>query len=225
MQPNRPKLAARVLKSSLFIVAGLAFGYMDWNAWKNELAYSLEGRRVTAVVENVNLDKGDRGTAQVTYEADGKPVKAYLSAWAVNPKPGDRVPVLYRPDTPQIVRPDDWWLRYRTPLLFGIFPVLLLFFGVRFAWQDVRVLLSTVESPLSEDGCPVEPSGVLIEADTVLEVGSRVLAYDQDRWWRAEVVEVLPGDTVRIRFPGWDSTWDKTVVRSELQLDTRSRRD
>jgi hypothetical protein len=76
-----------------------------------------------------------------------------------------------------------------------------------------------MEAPLSSEGFPVEPSGIPIQPETPLEVGSTVLAYSQGRWWRAEVVGLEPDDQVRIRYPGWDSKWDETARRSELQVD------
>jgi hypothetical protein len=74
------------------------------------------------------------------------------------------------------------------------------------------------ESPQSSEGFPVEPSGIHLEPETPLEVGSTVLSYSQGRWWRAEVVAV-EGDDVQIHYPGWDSKWDVTVPKTELQVD------
>src|SRR5207245_2567652 len=36
-----------------------------------------------------------------------------------------------------------------------------------------------------------------------------------------EVVELQPGDMVRIHFLGWDGRWDKSVSKTELQRDTK----
>jgi hypothetical protein len=77
---------------------------------------------------------------------------------------------------------------------------------------------SALEMPKGEEGYPVEPSGITVEPETPLEVGSIVLAYSQGRWWRAEVVALEGDDDVRIHFPGWDSKWDVTVPRNELQV-------
>jgi hypothetical protein len=74
------------------------------------------------------------------------------------------------------------------------------------------------ESPQGPEGFPVEPSGVHLEPETPLEIGATVLSFSQGRWWRAEVV-ALEGDEVRIHFPGWDSKWDVTVPKTELQAD------
>jgi hypothetical protein len=75
-----------------------------------------------------------------------------------------------------------------------------------------------VEFPQNDAGNPVEPSGIAIEPETPLDVGSIVLSYSQDRWWRAEVVTVEDDNLVCIHFPGWDSKWDVTVPRGELQV-------
>ena len=74
------------------------------------------------------------------------------------------------------------------------------------------------ESPESSEGFPVEPSGIAIEPETPLDVGSIVLSYSQGRWWRAEVVALEGDDDVCVHFPGWDSKWDVTVPRGELQV-------
>jgi hypothetical protein len=74
------------------------------------------------------------------------------------------------------------------------------------------------ESPKGLEGYPVEPSGIGIEPETPLEVGSVVLSFSQGRWWRAEVVGLEGDDLVTIHYPGWDSKWDVTVLRGELQV-------
>jgi hypothetical protein len=73
--------------------------------------------------------------------------------------------------------------------------------------------------PQSSAGFPVEPSGVHLDPETPLDIGAIVLAYSQGRWWRAEVVALDGEDTVTIHYPGWDSTWDVTVPKTELQVD------
>jgi hypothetical protein len=78
--------------------------------------------------------------------------------------------------------------------------------------------LSGLETPKGEEGFPVEPSGIAVEPETPLEVGSVVLSFSQGRWWRAEVVALEGDEDVRIHYPGWDSKWDVTVPRSELQV-------
>lgn len=80
----------------------------------------------------------------------------------------------------------------------------------------------TMHMPMSEEGFPVEPSGIPVQPETRLEVGSTVLAFSQDRWWRAEVVALVGRDMVRIHYPGWEAEWDETVPRGELQVDLGS---
>ena len=74
------------------------------------------------------------------------------------------------------------------------------------------------EAPKGSEGFPVEPSGIAVEPETPLEVGSIVLSYSQGRWWRAEVVAIEENDMVRVHFPGWDEKWDVSVPRGELQV-------
>lgn len=76
-----------------------------------------------------------------------------------------------------------------------------------------------MEFPANAEGEPVEPSGVSFQPETPLEVGTRVLAFSMDRWWRADVIALEGDDMVRIHYPGWDSSWDVTVPKTELQVD------
>ena len=76
-----------------------------------------------------------------------------------------------------------------------------------------------VAFPESSEGRPVDESGVYFEPETPLELGAIVLAFSQGRWWRAEVIGFEGEDSVRLHFPGWDSTWDVTVAKTELQVD------
>jgi hypothetical protein len=73
--------------------------------------------------------------------------------------------------------------------------------------------------PHSAAGFPVEASGIPVEPETHLEVGSTVLAFSQGRWWRAEVTALDGEEHVRLHYPGWDSFWDESRPRSELQVD------
>jgi hypothetical protein len=75
------------------------------------------------------------------------------------------------------------------------------------------------EAPRSLASLPVEPSGVPVEIETHLEVGSIVLAFSHGRWWRAEVTALEGEDHVRIRYPGWGPIWDASMQRSALQVD------
>jgi hypothetical protein len=76
-----------------------------------------------------------------------------------------------------------------------------------------------MEAPGGPEGYPLEPSGIQMQPETPLEIGSTVLSYSQGRWWRAEVVGIEEDDMVRIHFPGWDEKWDVTIPKTELQVD------
>jgi hypothetical protein len=78
--------------------------------------------------------------------------------------------------------------------------------------------------PHSVEGHPVEPSGISIQPETVLETGTTVLAFSQGRWWRAEVVRLEGDDLVHVHFPGWDAIWDESFPRSDLQVDLGAER-
>jgi hypothetical protein len=73
--------------------------------------------------------------------------------------------------------------------------------------------------PLLPVALPVEPSGIAVDADTPLEVGSRVLADWNGIWWRAQVIGLESGGRVRVHYLGWEDRWDETVPRSRLQVD------
>jgi hypothetical protein len=74
------------------------------------------------------------------------------------------------------------------------------------------------EMPSGSEGYPVEPSGIPMQPETPLEVGAIVLANSHGQWWRAEVVGLEDGDTVRIHYPGWESHWDTSVPKTDLQV-------
>ncbi|MBM4067682.1 MAG: hypothetical protein FJ271_01870 [Planctomycetes bacterium] len=71
--------------------------------------------------------------------------------------------------------------------------------------------------PANFPGAPVPPSGRAIGRDTILEVGSSVLAEQCGAWWRASVLALEDDGTVRIHYEGWDDSWDETVPRRRLQ--------
>ena len=83
---------------------------------------------------------------------------------------------------------------------------------------QLQAAMPMFEMPSGSEGHPVEPSGIAVEPETPLEVGSIVLSFSQGRWWRAEVVELEDNEMVRIHFPGWDEKWDVSVPRGELQV-------
>jgi hypothetical protein len=234
--------ATPLLRAVLLLAFGFLLGFIAWSSWTNAIRYSLAGQQTTVTVEKYTPGKAWTGTAEVTYAVDGQTIKARMQTWAYSVQPGEQVGALYLLDQPRIVTPDSWW-RFVSPLLSSVLPALFLVGGLCFGVQDIRRMLrsgeepvsvdghpaattsterqdtGTVEYPLSKEGFPVEPSGVPIEPGAALEVGSKVLAYEEDRWWRAEVVEVQPDDMVRIHFPGWDPRWDKSVAKNALQRD------
>jgi len=85
--------------------------------------------------------------------------------------------------------------------------------------DEPRGTMPMFEAPQGPQGHPLEPSGIPLQPETPLEIGSTVLAFSQGRWWRAEVVELEGDENVRLHFPGWDEKWDVTVPKTELQVD------
>jgi hypothetical protein len=207
-----------MVRSLLCVTVGLILGYMAFSLWHAELLFSLEGQRSIGVVEQYSPTKASTGHANLTYQANGQTVEAQMSTFLYTLKPGDSLPILYRSEAPHLVRPDSPWRRFLVPVLASLIPALCFIFGVTWGLEDFPRLYSAVEYPHSTDGNPVEPSGLPLDPSAPLKVGSRVLAYEQNRWWRAEVVE-MQGDTARIHFPGWDPHWDKNVPTSELQME------
>lgn len=86
------------------------------------------------------------------------------------------------------------------------------------AMQAAGSMMPMFESPQSSEGFPVEPSGIPMQPETPLDVGSIVLACSHGQWWRAEVIGIEDGDMVRIHYPGWESHWDTSVPKTELQV-------
>lgn len=84
--------------------------------------------------------------------------------------------------------------------------------------QGTSSFAPAMEFPQSEAGYPVEPSGVAIDVDTPLEIGSVVLSFSQERWWRAEIIGFEGENHVKIHYPGWGDEWDVVVPREELQV-------
>lgn len=75
---------------------------------------------------------------------------------------------------------------------------------------------------LSPEQKPVPPSGIQINRDTPLEVGTRVLIYLQGNWWCARIVAIEDAEMVRVELPAWDPGLQYRVPRTHLQLDPMS---
>ena len=65
---------------------------------------------------------------------------------------------------------------------------------------------------------PVPPTGKQITDATPMEVGTRLLAQWDGKWWEVRVLEVLPGDKLKIHWMGWGTKWDAVEPRSRFQL-------
>ena len=91
--------------------------------------------------------------------------------------------------------------------------------GAMFTWMPQVQPDQHFLTPQSPEAAPVAPTNLWVQADTVLEPGSRVLAFSQGQWWRARVIALEDNDRVRINYFGWDPKWEESHRRSQLQLD------
>lgn len=73
--------------------------------------------------------------------------------------------------------------------------------------------------PLTQEGFPVEPSGVPVPPDLPLEPGTPLLALSEGRWWRATVIAVEADGKVLVGFPGWNPSRRQRLHRKNLQID------
>jgi hypothetical protein len=109
------------------------------------------------------------------------------------------------------------WHEPAHPYVFMLALPLGILFGT-FLCEFWRFTLQSDEQPISEEGHPVEPSGIPVTAETKLALGSMVLVPAQGRWWRANVIAFEGPDHVRVHYFGWDAKWEEAVPRTELQV-------
>jgi hypothetical protein len=94
------------------------------------------------------------------------------------------------------------------------------------SWGPAPLPLRTeVQVPGSPEAQPVLPSGIPVGPDTPLKVGATVLAPDQGRWWRAEVLALEEGGRVKVHYHGWPASWDTSLPRTQLRVDARKATD
>jgi hypothetical protein len=85
-----------------------------------------------------------------------------------------------------------------------------------------RISMTEVGSKRSGAGSHVEPTGIVIDDQTPLDIGTKVLAYWRGHWWNAVVVG-FDEERVIVRYVGWNETWDEPQPRSNIQLLTPAR--
>jgi hypothetical protein len=112
------------------------------------------------------------------------------------------------------------WMEPFHPYLYLIALPLGILFG-SFLSDFWRFTSVREEQPTSEEGYPVEPSGIAVTPETKLTIGATVLVPAQGRWWRAVVIAFEGPERVRVRYPGWDAKWEEAVSRNELQVPTQ----
>ena len=67
-------------------------------------------------------------------------------------------------------------------------------------------------------GTPVESSGIAVTDKSLLKVGQSVQVKSGSLWWAAKILSMESGGRIKVRFDGWDSSWDEVVQRAQLQL-------
>jgi hypothetical protein len=108
------------------------------------------------------------------------------------------------------------WIDLVPPVV-GLVGYVLAIVGAAVSYLPRREDRSAI--PLTQEGLPVEPSGVPVPPDVPLEPGMPLLAYSQGQWWRATVIMVEAGDVVVVGFPGWDQRRRERISRKRLQID------
>jgi len=69
----------------------------------------------------------------------------------------------------------------------------------------------------------IPPSGKTVTDHTPLQVGQEVLLEWKGSWWAGTVTGFESDGAVRVRYFGWDQSWDEAVPRSDIQLGTNTR--
>ncbi|HZZ81321.1 MAG TPA: hypothetical protein VFE62_22650 [Gemmataceae bacterium] len=91
-------------------------------------------------------------------------------------------------------------------------------FGLILAFLVVRLWIGIMVSvPTSPRATPVEPTGIVIDDQTPLEIGTKLVAYSGGRWWSAVVIGIAD-ERVIIRYVGWTDSWNEPQPRRNLQL-------
>src|SRR5690606_22434044 len=70
----------------------------------------------------------------------------------------------------------------------------------------------------SEQKRIVPSSGIPVTSSTPITPGMSLQAKWGGQWYEVRVLEVLPGDKLKIHWIGWGDVWDEEKSRSELQL-------
>lgn len=110
------------------------------------------------------------------------------------------------------------WMGFVPPLIGWIgFTISLV--GAMFTWMPQVQPDQQFLRPKTSEGVPVAPTDIWVQPTTLLEPGSRVLAFSQGHWWRARVIAIEDDDRVRVNFLGWDPMWEESHRRGQLQLD------
>jgi hypothetical protein len=68
---------------------------------------------------------------------------------------------------------------------------------------------------------PVSATGKPVEADSVVEVGAKLVGEWAGKWLPAKVVAVNDDKTIRIHWEGWSDQWDEDVPRTRLRFPAK----
>lgn len=75
-----------------------------------------------------------------------------------------------------------------------------------------------VLSPALPEGQATKQTGIWVDDEVALEVGTKVLVCSRGRWWYAEIVGFETPDRVLVHYLGWSDVWDEPQDRSQLQF-------
>jgi uncharacterized protein DUF3592 len=102
-------------RSVFLIVVSALLSVVATYVLLHEVGFGQEARQAQAVVEDYISRRG-KGAATVSFEWEGKTVKAHLRTWFQPLRIGERVSVLYLPSQPTIVELDSFWQRFLLPI-------------------------------------------------------------------------------------------------------------
>ena len=68
---------------------------------------------------------------------------------------------------------------------------------------------------------PVTAIGKPVDADSVVEVGTKLVGDWAGKWQPVKVLAVNADGTIRIHWEGWSEQWDEDAVRSRLRFPAK----
>jgi len=85
-------------------------------------------------------------------------------------------------------------------------------------WKTELTQRQAAVTKAAKEMRPVQPSGKPVSPKTQLKAGNRVLVEWNDKWWKGQVLKVLPDGNVKIHYVSWDAKFDEVAPRTRLRL-------